>query len=289
MPAEEVEDEGDVDQVVLQAVGPVGLDAALGLVEPDLPALLVGRPRVPQPGADLGDVVTVDAGLVEVVEQLREQSLGPQGEAVEGALGEAGVDDLLHHVLGGLVGQQDRRVEGRSEAGLGGDPRPEQAHHARRQAVEGVDLGGDRRPPGDRSAGGLGAPAGALRDQDQQLVAAHPLIEERGHPLADQGAGGGRPLGQIDPHGAGRRSGDGRGHLPGPGARRRPRCGHRARAHSRALAFIASASLARPIRDRTCAASRYGPVRTGSISRARRAYLSDSSNSFIRNNMRLTL
>ena len=129
-----LKDQRCVEQPVPQAVAAVAVNARLHLLVHAQP-LLFPSPSATQARSHLGERKIGYGRLVQIVEQLGENALGPQVQALEIALGQQRLDDLPHQVLGGLVVEEDRRPRWRSKAGLASHQRPKQPHQPTRQPV----------------------------------------------------------------------------------------------------------------------------------------------------------
>ncbi|MBV6467183.1 MAG: hypothetical protein PGMFKBFP_02526 [Anaerolineales bacterium] len=172
---ENLELEGEVEQVVFETVLAkqcgaglrVGVDAAPGGV---------ARPRGGETVGDLAVVEADDGGFVQVIYDLRVESVAVNGNGLKEAFVQFGADEARHVVLRGFEGEEDGRLVGIFESRAVGDERPEEFAHAAGESAEGGE--------GDLSTG-------EARGEDGLLVGRlqSPLGSENQHGLGGQARG----------------------------------------------------------------------------------------------------
>jgi len=134
----DLELERKVEQVVGQAVFAEARRAGLRLVV-DAHLAFFAAPGRLEPLADFCVREADDGGLVEVFEDLAVEAVAVNDDRLEIALVEQRADQAGHVVLGCLQREEGGREVGVGEAGLLGDERPEEVHHALGQPADGED------------------------------------------------------------------------------------------------------------------------------------------------------
>ena len=130
----DLKDQRRIEQPVPQAVAAVAVNARLYLFVHAQP-LLFPSPSATQTRTYLREREIRHGRLVQIVEQLGENALGPQRQPLEIALGEQRLHHLPHQILGGFVVEEYRRSRRCRKAGLASHQRPKQPHQPTRQPV----------------------------------------------------------------------------------------------------------------------------------------------------------
>jgi len=133
--AENVELQGEIQQVMLQAVKAEAGGAFLGVsIDPALARVPTPGPRQALPYLSIWK--TYRCGLVQVVQHLTVQPIAVDSDRGKETLIHQRADEARHVILGRFKGQEDRRLRGVGETAGFCSQRPKQVHHAAGEATD---------------------------------------------------------------------------------------------------------------------------------------------------------